>query len=274
MLRLTDVVKQLLIINVLFFIADSLHDQGVFTVLDMDLFALFYPESENFRPYQIVTHFFMHGNVPHLFFNMFALVMFGSALEQLWGPKRFLFFYIVCALGAALIHTLVNYFEIGGIHQAIEVFKAAPSYDSYIAFLENNAIFRNSLNASGQSLLNELGENLQNGVAGAATEASNTLTQISHMLVNNYPPVVGASGAIYGLLLGFGMLFPNVELMLIFLPIPIKAKYFIPILMVVELFLGINQFSWDNIAHFAHLGGALFGFLLVVYWKKTGVGLR
>ena len=104
-------------------------------------------------------------------------------------------------------------------------------------------------------------------------KAGGALNQIYEMYVNNNA-AVGASGAIYGLLLGFGMLFPNVELMLIFLPIPIKAKYFIPILMVVELFLGVNQFSWDNIAHFAHLGGALFGFLLVLYWKKTGVGLR
>lgn len=274
MFRITDVVKQLLIINVLFFIAKSLYEQGMFTVIDMDLFALFYPASDNFRPYQIITHFFMHGNMPHIFFNMFALVMFGSALEQLWGPKRFLFFYIVCALGAALIHTLVNYYEVGAVETAIEAFKAAPSYESYIALLEDNGIFRNSLNSSGQSLLNELGENLQNGTAGAAEKAGSTLTDIYGMLVKNFPPVVGASGAVYGLLLGFGMLFPNVELMLIFLPIPIKAKYFIPILMVVELFLGINQFSWDNIAHFAHLGGALFGFLLVLYWKKTGVGLR
>ena len=98
MLRLTEVVKQLLIINVLFFIADALHSEGVFTIVDMDLFALFFPESDFFRPYQIVTHFFMHGGIGHLFFNMFALVMFGSALEQLWGPKRFLVFYIICCL--------------------------------------------------------------------------------------------------------------------------------------------------------------------------------
>ena len=122
--------------------------------------------------------------------------------------------------------------------------------------------------------MNELGVDLQNGVAGAAAEASAQMGNIGKLIPNGFPPVVGASGAMYGLLLGFGMLFPNVELMLIFLPIPIKAKYFIPILMVIELFLGINQFSWDNIAHFAHLGGALFGFLLILYWKKTGVGLR
>lgn len=274
MFRLTEVVKQLLIINVLFFIADALHNEGVFTIVDMNLFALFFPESDYFRPYQIVTHFFMHGNLAHLFFNMFALVMFGSALEQLWGPKRFLVFYLVCALGAALIHTLVNYYEYGALEHAVEAFTATPSYDGFVALLEENRIIRNSLNATGQSYLNELGASLQNGTTSAMAEVSKVMTEIAQAIPNGFPPVVGASGAIYGLLLGFGMLFPNVELMLLFLPIPIKAKYFIPILMVIELFLGINQFSWDNIAHFAHLGGALFGFLLILYWKKTGVGLK
>jgi len=251
MFRITEVVKQLLIINGLFFVAKLAFDEGIFDIIDMDLLALFYPESENFRPYQIVTHFFMHGSFMHIFFNMFALAMFGSALEALWGPKRFLIFYIICAMGGAIVHTLFNYYDFSLIRSGIDAY----------------------LTPQGQSYVNSLGESLNNGESGAGATAVTALNDIYTMYVNNNA-AVGASGAIYGLLLGFGMLFPNVELMLIFLPIPIKAKYFIPILMIIELFLGIGQFSWDNIAHFAHLGGALFGFLMVMYWKKTGVGLR
>jgi len=257
----------------LFFVAKLLFDRGAFTIIDMDALALFYPGSENFQPYQIATHFFMHGNLMHLFFNMFALAMFGSALEQLWGPKRFLIFYLVCAMGGAIVHTLFNYIDFGMIKDGIEAFQAAPSYESYVALLEDHSVFRGYLTSEGQEYINSIGESLGRNEPNAIDKATGALNQIYEMYVNNNA-AVGASGAIYGLLLGFGMLFPNVELMLIFLPIPIKAKYFIPILMVVELFLGVNQFSWDNIAHFAHLGGALFGFLLVLYWKKTGVGLR
>lgn len=273
MFRITEVVKQLLIINALFFVAKLAFDEGIFDIIDMDLLALFYPESENFRPYQIVTHFFMHGSVTHIFFNMFALAMFGSALEALWGPKRFLIFYIVCAMGGAIVHTLFNYYDFSMIRSGIDAFQAAPTYEHFVGLLEEYSVFRNYLTPQGQSYVNSLGDSLNNGESGAGASAVTALNDIYTMYVKNNA-AVGASGAIYGLLLGFGMLFPNVELMLIFLPIPIKAKYFIPILMVVELFLGIGQFSWDNIAHFAHLGGALFGFLMVMFWKKTGVGLK
>lgn len=254
MLRITDVVKNLLIINVVVFLI------GAFGLLDTSMLALHYPTSSLFQPFQIVTHFFMHGGYLHLFFNMFALVMFGSALETLWGPKKFLFFYFVCAFGAALLHMGYSWYEISQLEQAIQQFNANPTGDQLLAL----ANFPNV----DEDALNQLASELNNPPPGLVESITGQLNELYQNKVDI--PIVGASGAIYGLLLAFGMYFPNAELMLIFLPIPIKAKYFIPILMVAELYFGVNQFSWDNIAHFAHLGGALTGFLLILYWRRFG----
>ena len=259
MLRLTDVVKHLLVINVLVFIASE------FLGLT-DLLALHYPASDKFMPLQIVTHFFMHGGFAHIFFNMFALVMFGSALETLWGPKKFLFFYFVCAFGAAALHMGVSYWDFSQMQAMIDTFKENPTYENYWRFFEDVPF---------DILIPEY-QNAVNQVAGLLEQGNQQMASRGAQLMERYLdnqidiPIVGASGAIYGLLLAFGMKFPNAELMLIFLPIPIKAKYFIPILMVVELVLGVNRFSWDNIAHFAHLGGAITGLLLILYWRKFG----
>jgi len=235
----------------------------------MDSLALFYPSSELFRPFQIVTHFFMHADTMHILFNMFALVMFGSALEQIWGPKRFLIYYIFCAIGAALIHVGSIYFDVSTINGIIDLFKNAPA-EGYRALLDSR-IYR-GLGENYQSHLVEISNAIAENSTNAVQLAGAELNEIKNAYSNQR--AVGASGAIYGLLIAFGMLFPNVELMLLFFPVPIKAKYFIPILMVGEFFMGFRQFSWDNTAHFAHLGGAFFGFLMVMYWKKTGVGLR
>ncbi len=256
MLRITEVVKHLLIINVLMFIASN--------VINIDMLALHYPASDKFQPYQIVTHFFMHANLAHLFFNMFALWMFGSALEQFWGPRRFLFFYFFCAFGAAVLHLGWSYYEFSDLQGLIDAFQANPTYDTFWAFFNETPL---PGIADNQQIFQELSNGVRNDNQAAIARS---LEEMSSFLDRRMDvPIVGASGAIYGLLLAFGMYFPNTELMLIFLPIPIKAKYFIPILMVVELFLGVNQFSWDNIAHFAHLGGALSGFLLIMYWRKV-----
>lgn len=259
MLRITEVVKHLLIINGLVFLAGEFF-------LDTNMLALRFPASADFRPYQIATHFFMHGGFMHLFFNMFALVMFGSALETLWGPKKFLYFYFICAFGAAILHMGYSWWDFSSMEQAIAQFQANPSPESYWAYF--NDVPLDKLNPEYKNAVEQL--------AGAMSNPSPDAVEAGVFRMNEFLrakvdiPIVGASGAIYGLLLAFGMYFPNAELMLIFLPIPIKAKYFIPILMVVELFLGVNQFSWDNIAHFAHLGGALTGFLLILYWRKFG----
>lgn len=221
--RISEVVKNLLIINVLMFI-------GTYTLLgdpsnqvstqlinlqETDfmswkryILAVFYPTSEYFRPFQIVTYMFMHGDFTHLLFNMFGLYMFGSAVEEVWGSKRFLFYYFFTAIGALLLQWGVQYIE------------------------------------------------LQTG---------------AHPMSVNVP-LLGASGAIFGLLAAFGMQFPNVTLQMIFPPIAMKAKYFVILYAGIELFLGLGNFQ-SGVAHFAHLGGALFGVLLILYWRRSGTKL-
>ena len=228
--NMPEVVKNLLIINVLFFIG-----QSILPAIDINL-SLFPIVSEQFRPWQLATHFFMHGNLMHLFFNMFALVIFGSQLERVWGPKRFLIYYFLTALGAAFLHLIVNYIR-------IKNFEVLFSPD------ELNIIL-----SEGYDLLNS-GYNY-NGDGGVLNAMYNV-------------PMIGASGAVFGLLAAFGYLFPNTKLMLLFPPIPIKAKFFVIIYAAIELFSGIANMPGDNVAHFAHLGGALIGILLVLYWNKN-----
>lgn len=228
--NLPGVTKNLIIINLLVFVASMITASDSFNLIRT--FGLYYPASENFEPYQIITSMFTHGGLAHVFFNMFALFMFGSQLERVWGPKKFLFFYFATGIGASALHMGVQAYEIYEITGQLSV--DITTSDGY------NFQF---LNFQGEE------------------------SQLQQLIGLNYTPTVGASGAIYGLLLGFAMLFPNMELMLIFLPIPIKAKYFVPVLMLFELYLGFNRFSGDNIAHFAHLGGALFGFIIIKIWQ-------
>lgn len=258
MLRITEVVKHLLIINVLLFLASM--------VFNLDILSLHYIGSENFYPFQIATHFFMHGSFMHIAFNMFALWMFGSALEALWGPKRFLFFYFACALGAAALHTGFTYFDFSTVYNNMQAFQADPNYNTFWAFFNDTYLPKIEEN---KEIFRTLSNGVRAGDASAIAQSYQEMQSYYTELKNN-TRMLGASGAVFGLLLAFGMKFPNMELMLIFFPVPIKAKYFIPVLMVIELFLGVNQFSWDNIAHFAHLGGAITGFFLILYWQKFG----
>jgi membrane associated rhomboid family serine protease len=228
------VVKNLIIINALMLLATYvLQMRGI----DLTkLLGLHYYASPDFRPYQLVTHMFMHGGFMHLLFNMFALWMFGRVLESVWGPKRFFIYYFATGLGAAVFYSLVNFIEF-----------------QYIAsrMLPENV---QMVLTNGAELLNN-GQNYT-GLAGKLNLLFNV-------------PTVGASGAVFGILLGFGMLFPNTQLMLLFPPIPIKAKYFVIGYGAIELFSGIVPHQGDNVAHFAHLGGMLFGFILIKYWNKT-----
>lgn len=220
MFRVTDVVKHLLIINILMYLGtmllgdpsygitiDLINERSTdFSMWGRYRLAMFFPTSEYFRPFQIVSHMFMHADIGHLFFNMFAVFMFGPPLEATWGAKRFLLFYLVTGFGSVLLHTLVRGIEI---------------------YWFGESIF-----------------------------AANV-------------PSLGASGAVFGLLVGYGMLFPENRIMLLFPPIPLKAKYFVLIYAGVELFMGLGNFN-TGVAHYAHLGGALFGFLLILYWRKFG----
>jgi membrane associated rhomboid family serine protease len=233
---LPTVVKNLLIINGLCFLVNVVIESRYGYSLNSKL-GLYYPGSSQFRPYQLITHIFMHGSFMHLFFNMFSLWMFGNVLENYWGPKRFFIYYFVTGLGAALILMLVKYFEFISITEFIS------SDQIEVVKQEGNALLNRGMNYSDPGLAK-----------------LNLFLSV---------PTVGASGAVFGLLLAFGMLFPNTELMMIFLPIPIKAKYFVIGYGAIELYQGIANNPADNVAHFAHLGGMLFGFILIKIWNKT-----
>ncbi|WP_281231991.1 rhomboid family intramembrane serine protease [Flavobacterium gelatinilyticum] len=241
MMNMTPVVKQLLIINIIFFIGSQL------VPVSYDYLAMFFPENPNFRAWQPITHMFMHGGILHIAFNMFALVSFGSALEHFWGGKKFLFFYISCGLGSALLHTAVNYYF----------------FEDTISTLTANGFHK----ADVLNLLSEgkIDTRWQNLVSPA---------QFDGFTGAYIGTVVGASGAIYGLLTAFAFMFPNAELAMLFIPIPIKAKYFVPGILVMDLVLGVKGTSLfggggTGIAHFAHIGGAIAGFLMMLYWKKN-----
>ena len=234
-LALPPVVKNIILINTLMLIADWTA-KSVFGVDLNALLGLYFPKSEHFMPLQILTHMFMHGGFMHLFFNMFALYMFGGILENVWGPKRFFIYYMVCGLGAALVHETVIMFQYNKLMNIL-------SPDQVQMVLSDGAAYFNE----GKVFANATMQNLQ-------------------MLLN--VPTVGASGAIFGVLLAFGVLFPNTQLMLLFPPIPIKAKYFVLGYGALELILAVTQ-PGSNIAHAAHIGGMLFGYILIRYWRKT-----
>lgn len=230
------VTKNLLIINGLFFLAKIVFQtRGI----DLDYYlGAYYPESPYFHPWQIISHMFMHANFAHILFNMFGLWMFGSVVENVLGSKKFLILYFLAGLGSFTLFNFVNYLQVENLKPIVE----------------------------------SLGYNLNDFI--------NTKLPINHTLGENHSMdaqklmshytggMVGASGAIYGILVAFGVLYPNAKLALIFLPIPVKAKYFIPVLIAIEFFMAIQNYAWNPIAHFAHIGGAIIGFILVRSWKK------
>ena len=258
--NLPPVIKNLLIANIVVFLADQLIS-AKFGVDIGNWLALHNFQSDYFSPIQIVTYMFMHGNVAHIFFNMFALVMFGRVLEQVWGGKRFLIFYLVTGIGAALCQNVVGYVTLAGFHDEIAAFINAPDPELFTRLIRCNldhpAKWVNDLIAE----YSASPDNAQ--LRGLAVQ---TATKLFGEFVN--VPTVGASGAVFGVLLAFGMMFPNVQLMLIFPPIPIKAKWFVLGYGLIELMAIIVPAANDNVAHFAHLGGMLFGFLLIRYWNK------
>ena len=220
--NLTPVVKNLLIINIIFYIATFvLFQAGIFDMSKW--FAAYYPDSPNFRLWQIITYMFMHdsNSLWHILFNMIGLVSFGPILEQTVGSKRFLSFYFICGVGALACQMAVQAVE---MHSLIGAFSLKSVPDMQV-----DALQYQKLRAI-------------------------------------YTPLVGASGAIFGILTGFGLLYPNLELMIIPIPVPIKAKFLIPIYIVFELVMGFGQFAGDSVAHFAHLGGALVGFIVIKAW--------
>jgi membrane associated rhomboid family serine protease len=224
--ELPEVVKNLLILNGLFFLATvSLSNLGIDLIKILGLHQF---QSTDFRPHQLITHLFMHGNFTHLFFNMFALWMFGKILENVWGSKRFLIYYMITGIGAASIHLLISQYQI-------------------------------------ISISNQIPEMVNLAIEGRYNPSIPISKKLTQLIIT---PTVGASGAVFGLLLAFGMLFPNALLYLYF-AIPIKAKYFVIGYGLIELYAGISNNPADNVAHFAHLGGMIFGFFLIKYWKNN-----
>ncbi len=259
------VVKNLLIINGLFFLATWAFKSQY----DIDLtnyLGLHYFTSQYFRPYQFITYMFMHGGIDHIFFNMFALWMFGNVLENFWGPKRFLIFYMATGIGAALIYMSYQAFQFYRIDVSVQELLNNPIPEEYYSLIKKH--FSGYL---------EIGQNqmqIDAFVKHWSLDLTNklylkqALTDINQFITFQQDnPIVGASGAIFGVLLAFGMLFPNTLLYVYFL-IPIKAKYFVIFYGALELYSGIINNPGDNVAHFAHLGGMLFGFILIKYWQK------
>jgi membrane associated rhomboid family serine protease len=236
--NLTDAIKHLIIINVIVFVAPQLL-QLDFT----NMLALHFPMNKNFGIWQYVTHMFMHGSFAHILFNMYGLWAFGTPLEKMWGKKKFIFFYFSAGLGAGIIYTLVNYYQFNNIY---ELFVNAGLNHSEIL-----------------SILNNGSTNDARVVTAISQDQFNQITSLYNT------PAVGASGAIYGVLVAFGLYFKDAKLALIFFPVPIAAKYFIPVMILGDLFFGMTKYSIGNVAHFAHIGGALIGFLIAWYWKKN-----
>jgi len=265
---LPPVVKNLLIINGLFFLATIALDSS----MRIDLYkilGLHFPGAQDFAPYQFITYMFMHGGFTHLFFNMFALWMFGNTLENVWGPNRFVIYYLVTGLGAALLHYAIIYWQMLPTLQGISAVLSNPEHENIKAFLESDAfqISSQEINHNYRAFLNEYNNLLNVAPNQAKVAAVNFLNQYRVDFLNA-PVVVGASGAVFGILLAFGMLFPN-ALIYVFFAIPVKAKYFVMIYGALELYFGISQ-PGSNVAHFAHLGGMIFGYFLIRYWKSKG----
>lgn len=236
--NITDAIKHLIIINVIVFIAPQLL-QSDFT----NILALHFPKNEHFGFWQYVTHMFMHGGFAHILFNMYGLWAFGTPLEQMWGKNKFIFFYFSSGIGAGLIYTLVNYYQFNSI---FELFIQAGLTDTEVI-----------------TILKE-GSTNDLRVLGAISQQ-----QFNEIFALYNTPAVGASGAVYGVLVAFGMYFKDAKLALIFFPVPIAAKYFIPVMILGDLFFGVTKYSVGNVAHFAHIGGALIGFIIAYYWKKN-----
>jgi membrane associated rhomboid family serine protease len=237
MRSIPETVKQLIIINIIFFIGSQFSG-----VINYDILSLHYFKNDKFIITQLLTHMFMHGSPLHILFNMFGLWMFGSPLEQMWGKKKFIFFYLSAGLGAALIQTLVYHYDVISVSKIL--------IDNGLTNLDVDTFYETGrLNTI---IIQSVGEEtLYSGIQSFKAV------------------MVGASGALYGILVGFAMLFPNVQLMLLFPPIPIKAKFLVPLLILFDLFFGFSSYSVGPIAHFAHIGGAITGFIMMWYWKKN-----
>jgi len=236
---LPPVVKNLLILNIAMFVITVVLEHMFQSNLASNL-GLHYVGSSNFKPVQFVSYMFMHGGFYHLFANMFALWMFGSAIENVWGPQKFLLFYFITGIGAGVLQVIFQAYQLADIQTVLTPEQYEVVVTEGAQAMKNGMNFRDPLLAKFNAIMNA--------------------------------PTVGASGAVFGLLLAFGMLFPDSYIYL-FMMLPVKAKYFVMFYGLFELYMGIQNNPGDNVAHFAHLGGMVFGYLLILYWRKKGTYL-
>lgn len=255
---LPDVVKNLLIINGLFFLATIVLEAN-FGIGLIDRLGLHFPTSDKFKPFQFITHLFMHGGFAHIFFNMFALWMFGSVLENVIGTRKFFIYYFVTGFGAALLHLIVTGFGIWHFESLFNEYATNPTLENFRQFVTEH--IPSTYAPAYQNFIQSWAHN-----PGSSEYARSSIELVREFLEHKKDvPIVGASGAVFGLLLAFGMLFPNSHIYIYFL-LPIKAKYFVILYGAAELYSGLANNPTDNVAHFAHLGGMLFGFILLKVW--------
>ncbi len=257
MFSLTPVVRVLLIINVLAFLVTN---EAIIEQFGLHSFL-----SDKFNPIQLLTHMFLHGGLNHIFSNMIGLIVFGPMLEQFWGPKRFTFFYFFTGLGAAFLFSGINYFEMHDVYGTVQAYQAHPDYDRFLAFVDQHAGSYYDRLVPFIEKFKEFPNDNKN--------IEDSISIINRIFTNQVDePMVGASGAIFGVIMGYGLLFPNTQLFLLFPPIPVKAKYLVIFYGAIELYSGVYRAQADNVAHFAHIGGMLFALVLIKYWgsqRKT-----
>jgi membrane associated rhomboid family serine protease len=235
--NIPQVTKNILILNIMFFVATLILETQKIDLVSQ--FGAHYVNSPLFQPFQIVTHFFMHGSILHIFFNMWLFVMLGAYLERIWGPKRFFIFYIAAALGAFGLYNIMGVYEL--------------------------EVLKNQLVQQGFDL-NEVNNMIRNGEYNQAAFIDNS--SYHDYVVNSFTPMVGASGAVFGIMAAFAILFPNTEFMIYFM-FPIKAKFLVGGYLLLEMYLAYQDNAGDNTAHLAHVGGAIIGGIIVLIWRKT-----
>ena len=257
MFHLTPAAKNILIINgIIFILSDFI---GLRTYI-IENFGMRYFHSENFQPYQILTYMWVHAGFGHLFSNMFSVLVFAPILEKVWGSKKFLIFYLVTGIGAGILYSGINYYENYSFEVKVKSYEQNPSPESFRKLVINNSSeYYNQL----YDFIDSYEQNPSNSNDNLSIAYANDLLKVKSDV-----PMVGASGAVFGILLAFAMLFPNMKLILLFPPIPVKAKYLVLVYGIYELWSEINRMPGDNIAHFAHLGGMLIGYLILIYWKR------
>ncbi|MCX8210322.1 MAG: rhomboid family intramembrane serine protease [Lewinella sp.] len=269
----TPIIKYLIILNVLVFVVAYLPGELMgFDLVAASTLSLYYPGGQEFEPYQLVSHFFMHANLTHIAFNMLSLYFLGPIVEKRLGGKNFLFLYLVAAFGAAGLHSLEAWYEINKYQDLAAAFNANPTLSNLNVFFDKVAT--GQLLDENKQTVSKIVGTLQNQMAlGNATpeiiERSHGLMLEYGDYLKNGRPVLGASGAVSGIAAAFAVLFPWQKLQIIFIPIGIYAAYMIPGFFLIDLVLGILKLDFDNIAHFAHIGGAITGALIAYYFAKT-----